>query len=234
MKNTKSKGGAGVGVSGISQNHAAYQRWVKTTHERSKYLSATFALADMKGEGSETTFHKDVRPEIKCEIYFDTGSGNKRRLLNVSRMAINYGEQHCAALLGLHAFTGCDTTSSFKGIAKLKPLKLMLKRDKYESVFAKLGESWEVPGDVMVELESFTCGMYCNTKTNSVDSLRLSLLTKKCGNTEKLDPKKTVDLTELPPCRKSLSQHIKRANYQTAVWKSASECFVEVPPVEGI
>ena len=66
MKHAKSKGGAGAGVSGISQNHAAYQRWVKTTHERSQYLSATFALADMKGEGSETTFHKDVRPtEVK-------------------------------------------------------------------------------------------------------------------------------------------------------------------------
>ena len=170
---------------------------------------------------------------IQSELYFDTGSGNKRRLINVSKLAIKYGPQNCSALLGLHAFTGCDTTSSFKGIAKVKPLKLMLKKSKFESEFAKLGESWEVPDDLIVELESFTCGMYCNTKISSVDSLCLSILTKKCGNPEKLDPRKTVDLTTLPPCSSTLLQHIRRANYQVAVWKGADDQFLEVPPAEG-
>ena len=73
----------------------------------------------------------------------------------------------------------------------------------------------------------------CYPVISNVDSLCLSILTKKCGNPEKLDPRKTVDLTTLPPCSSTLLQHIRRANYQVAVWKGADDQFLEVPPAEG-
>ena len=43
MKHAKSRGGSGgfSGISGISQNYSAYQRWVRSTHERTKYLECT-------------------------------------------------------------------------------------------------------------------------------------------------------------------------------------------------
>ena len=34
------------------------------------------------------------------------------------------------ALLGLHAYKGCDTVSAFSGKGKVKPLKLMMKNEK--------------------------------------------------------------------------------------------------------
>ena len=55
---------------------------------------------------------------------------------------------------------------------------------------------------------------------------------KKCDFKHTIDPKKTIDLATLPPCLKSLTQHIKRANYQTAIWKSAQLQFPEVPAAE--
>ena len=62
MKHAKSKAGAGAGISGITQNHGAYQRWVKTTHQRSKYISAAYALAHMEGHKGQSIHHKDLRP----------------------------------------------------------------------------------------------------------------------------------------------------------------------------
>ena len=60
MKLSKSKGGAsGSGITGITKNYNAYQRWVKTTHERSKFLSATLCLAGLSANDKRT--HKDLR-----------------------------------------------------------------------------------------------------------------------------------------------------------------------------
>ena len=48
MKHSKSCGGvSGAGLSGITRNNAAYQRWVLTNHKRSKFFAATFSMADM-------------------------------------------------------------------------------------------------------------------------------------------------------------------------------------------
>ena len=45
----------------------------------------------------------------------------------------------CEALLGLHAFTSCDTTSAFHGHRKIKALRAMLKYDSVET-FRLLGQ----------------------------------------------------------------------------------------------
>ena len=72
-------------------------------------------------------------------ILFDTGSGNKKRLINISEMAKSLTPMFCSALLSLHVFTGCDTTSAFKGIGKLKPLKVLEKNTEYKKIFSELG-----------------------------------------------------------------------------------------------
>jgi hypothetical protein len=57
-------------------------------------------------------------------ILFDTGTGNKKRLIDITKLAQQYQQELCTALLGLHAFTRCDITSAFKGIEKVKPINL--------------------------------------------------------------------------------------------------------------
>ena len=61
MRHAKSRGGSGVGIAGITQNPAAYQRWVATTHQRSQYLNATYALVDMHGDQHGQKQHRDLR-----------------------------------------------------------------------------------------------------------------------------------------------------------------------------
>ena len=63
----------------------------------------------------------------------------------------------------------------------------------------------------------------------SLDSLRLHLLRKWCGDDGKLDPKQTIDLGSLPPCLLSLRQHVLRCNLQIGIWKKGNENFPEIP-----
>ena len=45
-------------------------------------------------------------------ILFDTGAGNKQRLVNISQLSNTLTPQYCNALLALHAYSGCHATCS--------------------------------------------------------------------------------------------------------------------------
>ena len=65
MKSAMSRGGMGSGVTGltgITTNYNAYQRWVRTLHQRTLYTNATFHMTDMLTESNEGDKHKDMRP----------------------------------------------------------------------------------------------------------------------------------------------------------------------------
>ena len=64
------------------------------------------------------------------------------------------------ALLGLHAFTRCDTVSAFSGKGKVKPLKLMMKNEKYISTFAAIGEEAEISTANFDAVEELVCELY--------------------------------------------------------------------------
>ena len=60
------------------------------------------------------------------------------------------------------------------------------------------------------------------------------MLKKKCGNSDHLNVSQNVDIASLPPCRKSLEQHIRRVNFQVAIWKRSHIANPEMPsPVDG-
>ncbi len=46
------------------------------------------------------------KPAIPTALYFDTGTGNQRRILDVGKVHPTLGSELCDALIGFHAFTG--------------------------------------------------------------------------------------------------------------------------------
>ena len=49
-----------------------------------------------------------------------------------------------------------------------------------------------------------------------------------------INVKKKIELCSLPPCRKALIQHIRRANFQMAIWRRADTPLIESPkPTDG-
>lgn len=161
-------------------------------------------------------------------ILFDTGKGNKQRLINVTDIAKAYGQQHCTAFLALHAYTGCDTTSAFKGIGKIKPIKVLQKNPRFVETIARLGDTWAIAEEVKADIEIFTCAMYGRHRFTCVNDLRQQLLKERCGD-EPLNANHNVDMASMPPCKQTLQEHIKRSNYQVAIWKRALEPMPDVP-----
>ena len=61
-------------------------------------------------------------------VIMDYGHGNHRRYINVSHLAVCLEEKQSGitdALIGLHALTGCDFTSSFCRKGKVMPFELL-------------------------------------------------------------------------------------------------------------
>ena len=171
---------------------------------------------------------------INQTVLFDTGTGDKRRLVNVQAVAKDLGDEINLALVALHAFTGCDTTSAFVRRGKVKPLTLLKKHPEFLSTFHALGSRVDIEDRVFKDLEKFTCLMY-GSKLGDINSLRyekfIERFSAKPG--EVLTSYNGVDMSLLPPCRESLKMHVRRANYQALIWKKADQATPSIPGPDG-
>jgi len=101
------------------------------------------------------------------------------------------GDRLTQALIGYHAFTGCDSVSAFSGREKVAPLKLLRKNEELMEAFIELGQSWTASESLISKLEEFTCRMYAaSSKTDKVNTLHHELFLLKQGD---------VDSSMLPP-----------------------------------
>ena len=139
-------------------------------------------------------------------------------------MAAAIGEDVCKALIGLHAFTGCDTVSAFAGKGKAKAFQLLKSEDYVRVAFNQLGQTWELPQDLFTELEKFTCQLY-SSGTTKVNEARYNLFCSKNGELES---------HQLPPCQDCLRKHTLRANYQAGIWSRSLESNPAVPSPVGM
>ena len=77
--------------------------------------------------------------------------------------------EYCMYFLGLNTFTVCGTTSIFKCLGMVKPLKQLQSMSCFVPVLGRLGDSWEVlPDDLKNELEAFRCALRWNPRTTKV------------------------------------------------------------------
>ena len=145
--------------------------------------------------------------------FIDTGNSNNRRLIDVTEYASGLSIERCSGLLGLHAFTRCDTTSSFKETVQVKPIKVLDKNYNFKLPLSQTGSSFSVSADLEVELEEFVFLLYSREHHKETNELRISILQEKCGgnNTE---IKLAFSLGSLPSCKDVLNQHIRRAKYK--------------------
>ena len=65
------------------------------------------------------------RFDIHSRLYILSGTSKRSRIIDVSAVTENLGEDMCRALPGLHAFSGCDSVSAFVGKGKKKAFDLL-------------------------------------------------------------------------------------------------------------
>ena len=141
--------------------------------------------------------------DILNPLLFDTGVGNKQRLLDVHKIISEVGEGICGVLPALHAYSGCDTTSAFIHKGKLAPLKTLLKHKDFIDDFLELGSSDDLKDTTLVKLKEFT---YLKKKRlasdDDIHKLRYNQFMKKFSPKQGilLSCYDGVDLSLLPPC----------------------------------
>ena len=91
----------------------------------------------------------------------------------VGKVARSLGHDIFVMLLGVHAFTGCDTVSACAGHGKMRIYKHVKTNKTYEEAFCWLVRPWDVSAELFQKLQEITSHMYIvpSTDATSVNDL---------------------------------------------------------------
>ena len=147
------------------------------------------------------------------EIWVAFGSGKHLRYIPAHDIAKELGYEKALPLPMFHAFTGCDTVSSFAGRGKKTAFDIWKSFNEVTPVFSTLlADPLELNDDCMSVLEAFVVLLYGRTCTETTVNLaRKHIFTIKGRS-----------MDNLPPTRAALLRHTKRSVYQGGyVWGQA-------------
>ena len=81
------------------------------------------------------------------------GTRTRTRLVDIVKVAASVGVDVCRALIGMHAYTGCDSVSALAGKGKASALKLFTIDREIQDTFLQLGQMWDLSRELMDRLE---------------------------------------------------------------------------------
>ena len=96
---------------------------------------------------------------IPADILIYRTTKLRNTFVSVKAISQSVGQNVCKALPGLHAITGCDTTSAFLGKGKKKGLSLIKEQPDLCQCMQTLGESFDVSDQLFLDCESFVCSL---------------------------------------------------------------------------
>ena len=155
------------------------------------------------------------RANLLSKVQLERWDGS---VLDINATCANLG-QKCLQLLGMHALSGCDTTSYPYGKGKVTALNTMISGN-YQGL-ATVGDVGTTQAELMTAAMSFFIALYGQPQGTSMEAARFALFAKK---------KKNPKVMALPPTSANLMQHILRAHLQVMLWKAA-DC--KGPPDES-
>ena len=114
-----------------------------------------------------------------------------------------------------HAFTGSDSTSSFKFKGKRYCCKLMNKVPFLMEEFATVVDNPFQTSPRLTEVASTcVCMLYSNESDDDVDRVRMKVFYQK-----------TRDVERIPPTSNALSLDFKRSVFHASIWTTAHMSF---------
>lgn len=153
------------------------------------------------------------RDKLSKEVWMSSGTVRDPKFIPVH--GINLPAPVIENLMAYHAITGCDTTSQFTGKGKKTTWKIF---EMNAELLKEIGETPECSEQSLSQAEDFVCHMYGHGGKHSINEVRLKLFVAgKCS------------IDGLPPTQDALYFHLKRANYQTFIWKQATTTHVNLP-----
>ena len=120
----------------------------------------------------------------------------------------------CSNLLFLHAFTGCDSTSSICGIGKASAFKKLLSNLEFKAIACSYTLDNQSNDDINLLGKKAMSILYSNSTNQSLNSLRHKRLI------EKICVAKSFAKPEsLPPTESAINYRSYRTYYQIMEWK---------------
>lgn len=143
------------------------------------------------------------------QLWIRAGTSKQRKYIPVhdirQTLGSTFDNTTFESILPLHAITGCVTVSFFAGIGKKSAWKIF-KTDCHLLVNLGVGE---LTDQTSTDAEKFVCKLYDVATAMTSNDARVKLFCK--GKTPQA----------LPPTSDALNLHIKRAHYQTRVWRES-------------
>lgn len=162
--------------------------------------------------------------DIHVWLDFGLDSNNTRRYIHINELVNDQPTDYWDALLGYHAFTGSDYTSSFRQKGKVRLLSKLHSDRNFKSALMELGSDQFVIGDSLTKFEAVVCAMYACPKMKSVNNAAYQKFMEKYKPTDPTRPLENIkgaDPTYYPPCQSVLRSHISRCHLVVKMWKNA-------------
>ena len=193
-------GSRGAGVSGLLQNYEEFSHWARTAHERSKYVDVKLQMTDMTDEGRGNT-HRDVRPSMI------------RRSEKVTAKFLDAFDSF------FHSFS-IDGDDKLYCIASGKPATPEVE----SAVMSAESVGKEAKDEFIEERLKRDQKLF-----EPIRRQRLKTFADMGKTYKKIDAKKNFDVYSLPAPEVCLREHVKRVNYQVAIWKRGHVQNPELP-----
>ena len=153
--------------------------------------------------------HMHHKNKLDASVLMEESSGD-RAVISIRESVAKHGDI-VDSLLAVHALSGCDTVPQMSRIGKKTALKVL--RNKVG--LSSLGEN-DVPFETVInECCKFVTACYGVHKYTTISDARYLLWNKKI--LKKTAPK----LKSIPPTMEVLTENIKRAHLQAAIWRSS-------------
>ena len=155
------------------------------------------------------------------ELWVAFGTGKHFRYIPAHEIAAFLGPDKSQALPMFHAYTGCDTVSSFNTRGKKIAWDTWKAFDELTPALVDLSTGTaDISDDIVAVLERFTILLYdCTSNLLNIDEARQALFTKKGRAME-----------AIPPTRGVLVQQIKRAVYTGGhCWGNMLKVVMDLP-----
>ena len=139
-----------------------------------------------------------------AEVWMMSGTSRQKKYYPINKISQKLSQTVVENILGFHALTGCDSTSSFTGFGNKTCWKLYLQHPHLLGGVGRDGPP--------AETEEFVSRLYANTEpVVGLNKLRLMMFQK---------GQKALEM--LPPTKDAFDLHLARANFQAKIWLQAN------------
>ena len=161
--------------------------------------------------------------ELGGDVSVITGTGERRKTVNLHHIYDWIGESKAKALINWHALTGCDTTGHLLGTSKRTCFKAFMNASpEVIEAISLLGISEEPSSATFRYCEEFLCQLFCpkSVSITRPEQLRWYFF-------KHITADKGVD--NLPPTPGAWNEHLKRARCQAIIWQQDLDVNPRMP-----